>query len=116
MFAHFAFNIAVLVAVQSFKNYSFVFGCAGLHCCAGFSLLVASRGYSLVTGTKVRKSIPLLQAPTLPGKSILEANRQRSLGNAICTFPVPELLGSMVSKRELEQRDSGEVMPQWMQC
>ena len=48
MFAHFAFNIAVLVAVQSFKNYSFVFGCAGLHCCAGFSLLVASRGYSLV--------------------------------------------------------------------
>ena len=48
MFAHFAFNIAVLVAVQSVKNYSFVFGCAGLRCCAGFSLLVASRGYSLV--------------------------------------------------------------------
>ena len=90
MSAHFAFKIAVLVAVESFKNYLFVFGCAGLHCCAGFSLLVASRGYSLVTGTKVRKSIPLLQAPTLPGRSILEANRQRSLGNAICTFLGPE--------------------------
>ena len=52
-----------------------------------------------VTGTKVRKSIPLLQAPILPGESILEVNQQRGLGNAICTFLVPELLGSIVSKR-----------------
>ena len=30
------------------KFYLFIFGCAGLHCCVGFSLVAASRGYSLV--------------------------------------------------------------------
>ena len=49
MFAHFAFKIAVLVALQSFKIFIYLFLAVPSLCfCAGFSLVVASRGYSLV--------------------------------------------------------------------
>ena len=49
MFAHFAFKIAVLVALQSFLIFFNLFlAMLSLHCCVGFSLVVANRGYSLV--------------------------------------------------------------------
>ena len=47
--AHFAYKIAVLVALQSFKIFIYLFLAVPSLCfCAGFSLVVASRGYSLV--------------------------------------------------------------------
>ena len=40
-----------------YKNFFcfdlFIFGCVGLHCCEGFSLVVASGGYSLVVVSRL---------------------------------------------------------------
>ena len=49
-------NIFGLITNDNFKN-NFIFylflAVLGLHCCAGFSLVAASRGYSLVTAHKL---------------------------------------------------------------
>lgn len=70
-----------------------------------------------VTGTKVRKSIPLLQAPTLPGESILEVMESaKESGKCDLNLPGPRVTGKHGVKEGNWNKETGEVTPQWMQC
>ena len=45
----------------------FIFDCAGLHCCVGFSLVAESRGYSLVAVHRLLISVASLGQRGLQG-------------------------------------------------